>query len=808
MLHAGVRMRSQRSIPAGTSLTAAHSAGDPMVADNERDHVLRVRVVDETNGHPVPAAIIQATFPLATDVPRQGTTTDESGEATVSIHRLTSTHVSVIAEGHAWAEATWDAATLPRESSFALEPATHIGGIVVNQRGAPVRGARIRLIHGAEVTPGFDEFYVGHSEYTDDEGRWDCAHVPAQLERLLIQVFHPDHAVATFALGSGDAPATGMLVRSQLEARSAVMLLRQGITVAGKVVNQAGHAVEGARITGGPYPAWSSGTGEFRLPQCPPGPLEFVVEASGFSPVLRQIEVSDGLEEQVIALTRVLPLRLRIVDSGERPLSAATVRLVPSEETALLSWHAESDDQGRVAWSSPPIATTRFRIARQGYEPVTLTMTATDGPERTIRLHRPLQISGQVVDAQTQQPITSFRIIPGRFHDDHHHWEEDRAMTGDSGRFRIDLRGDGLPHAVKVEADGYYPAISRNYEPQEEFQQHRFELVPGTPIRGVVRSRDGKPVPGAQVGLATPRHSLTLGPARFMDHDHNRIVISDALGHFHFQPQREPEAIYVAHELGFAEVRLDATELGFLEIALQDWSQIEGRLESVAGPVGNRIIALVRSAPDGLLYHANHYTALTDPQGRFSIARVPPGEHWLVRIIRGQASHAIAIVTQPGRTVPLDVAVEGRLVTGQVRLNPSLPNENWLGNHPGFLRRLLPALEPPAFPDEATHQAWHREWARSVDGRRRALDQFPFVLSFEADGRFQVEDVPPGTYTLEVHYHDPISTTTGSNLCRGVLQTQVTVPATVAGAVADPVDLGQFRVPLRSEPGIHTEPPL
>jgi len=43
------------------------------------------------------------------------------------------------------------------------------------------------------------------------------------------------------------------------------------------------------------------------------------------------------------ALTRVPPLRLKIFDSREQPLSAATVRLVPSEEIARLNWHAESD---------------------------------------------------------------------------------------------------------------------------------------------------------------------------------------------------------------------------------------------------------------------------------------------------------------------------------------------------------------------------------------------------------------------------------------------------------------------------------
>jgi hypothetical protein len=273
-------------------------------------------------------------------------------------------------------------------------------------------------------------------------------------------------------------------------------------------------------------------------------------------------------------------------------------------------------------------------------------------------------------------------------------------------------------------------------------------------------------VSGVEVGLSTPRHPVTLGAARFVDHDRSRIVLTDDHGRFLFQPQREARAIFAAHELGFAETRLDPARAESLSLTLGPWSRIEGHLWNGTTPAANRLIALVRSESDGLVYHANYFTALTDPTGRFAMEDVPAGDHWLARIIRGMASHAKRVGTEPGGTARIDLGGEGRMVIGSVRLTPSTVDENWLGVHPGSLRR--------------------------------ARDESPFVLLFDADGRFQCEDVPPGNYTLEVHYHDPDPALEGGTLCRGRLWTEVKVPGVVESAGSGPVDLGEFSVPLRS----------
>jgi hypothetical protein len=134
-----------------------------------------------------------------------------------------------------------------------------------------------------------------------------------------------------------------------------------------------------------------------------------------------------------------------------------------------------------------------------------------ENTEQMIRLRRPLRIVGRVIDARDRTPVGAFRVVPGRLHGDHHDWDEDHAQPGSAGSFAIELRGDGLLHAVRVEADGYYPVVSKAYSAEAEHQTELFELSPGRPLRGIVRDADGRPVAGAEVGLAVPRQPVILG---------------------------------------------------------------------------------------------------------------------------------------------------------------------------------------------------------------------------------------------------------------------------------------------------------
>jgi hypothetical protein len=595
-----------RTGPVDAAMGVPAEGGDETVGGGPG---LRLRVVEGTERRPIAAAVVRATFPLAADLPRLETVTGEDGICDVRITRPASTHILVMAQGYAWAEAAWDSVGLPEEHPFELERAGRIGGIVLDQRGAPVPGARVRMIRGAGDWSEFGEAHRGHGEMADEAGRWTCAHAPERLEGIRFHVFHPDHAVGRFVMEAEDGSSSDGLSGAQLRARSAVMLMRQGVRVKGTVIDEAGNPVEGARITGGPYPVWTPVDGRFELRHTPSGPLELIIEAAGYAVALERIESTGTSEERVVRLTRVAPLRLRIMNTAGEPLPGATVRLVSSTGDGPFVWRAEADPQGQVVWRSPPLGRARLEVAGRGHEPVEFEAHGGANTEEMIRLRGPLRIVGRVIDARDRTPVGAFRVVPGRLHGDHHDWDEDQAQPGSAGSFAIELRGDGLLHAVRVEADGYYPVVSKAYSAAAEHQTELFELSPGRPLRGIVRDADGRPVAGAEVGLAVPRQPVILGSGGFLDRNRSRIVLADDQGRFVFQPHREAEAIYAAHELGFAEIRLLSAEMGWMTLTLAPWSRIEGRLRSGSSWRAGQLVALVRPESTGLIYHANRYAA-------------------------------------------------------------------------------------------------------------------------------------------------------------------------------------------------------
>ena len=104
------------------------------------------------------------------------------------------------------------------------------------------------------------------------------------------------------------------------------------------------------------------------------------------------------------------------------------------------------------------------------------TLTASDG-EPTITLYPELAIHGRVVYEETGQPVETFRICRG------YRWEgrqevsfPEEGVAGRGGRyeFRVNEPTPGI--YLKIEADGYRPAVSREFTPTEGDQTCDFKL--------------------------------------------------------------------------------------------------------------------------------------------------------------------------------------------------------------------------------------------------------------------------------------------------------------------------------------------
>ncbi|HYV26927.1 MAG TPA: hypothetical protein VFA77_05310, partial [Candidatus Eisenbacteria bacterium] len=99
-------------------------------------------------------------------------------------------------------------------------------------------------------------------------------------------------------------------------------------------------------------------------------------------------------------------------------------------------------------------------------------------------------------------------------------------------------------------------------------------------------------------------------------------------------------------------------------------------------------------------------------------------------------------------------------------------------------------------------QEWQINFNNSDEGRARARASRGYPLEVQVDGTFSVEDVPPGTYELNVFLfdspHDPRDFTPGQHL--GSAKRDVVVAESNAAGTEtqgnDALDIGTVTIPI------------
>src|SRR5207237_3067692 len=112
---------------------------------------------------------------------------------------------------------------LPRPVVLKLARGTEVGGVVKNEQGEPVAGARIEL----DVPPkegSAAELITGVVATTGPDGRWSFDGVPADAELVVAMASHPDY-VGPFA----GSPDTGWGSIDALRRGEAVTVLMRGV---------------------------------------------------------------------------------------------------------------------------------------------------------------------------------------------------------------------------------------------------------------------------------------------------------------------------------------------------------------------------------------------------------------------------------------------------------------------------------------------------------------------------------------------------------------------------------------------------
>ena len=296
---------------------------------------------------------------------------------------------------------------------------------------------------------------------------------------------------------------------------------------------------------------------------------------------------------------------------------------------------------------------------------------------------RPIVLAGQVVDDKTGQPIAGARITPGYkplvsrgpkpgkpilnqvaeafggkvvSWNERPFWRFAQSEIASNGSFSVEfVRLTSMP-MLRVEADGYL-AFETDPMPTN---------TPGLVIRlsrgegpsGVVLLPGGEPAQGATVIFAASQEQYGLtGRALISNGDEANQQTTGKDGKFAFQARAHGQKLFVAHPAGWAEEAAQRGGDGF-KVRLKPWAALRGTLTYTNGtPAAGVRLGLTLPADWQRGEPQMNFQAqtVTDAQGRFSFADVPPRRVDVQRIIpMGSASWTWRmqtwLVAEPGVT--------------------------------------------------------------------------------------------------------------------------------------------------------------
>jgi protocatechuate 3,4-dioxygenase beta subunit len=321
------------------------------------------------------------------------------------------------------------------------------------------------------------------------------------------------------------------------------------------------------------------------------------------------------------------------------------------------------------------------------------------------------------------------------------------ADTDQDGRAVLPELPPGI-YVVRVDKPGYIDV----QDPQGRGRQLRLPSPGGTihmylsrtaVITGTIYDAEGRPLSGARVvpivrrGTASEARMIEFGRAAHSDDrgmyrlyglppGHYSVAALPPVGDvsadpflptFH-GPGGPAEAIFMRLTAGETRSSVDLTVERSRPIS------ISGIITGIPNGEGRREAAVALVAKRGL--RAPFAYTLTDREGAYTFANVPPGDYTVVAWapFQGWESHVHAI-GQEGRTASVDVRVSSPNARIDLELRPVIQVEGQIVLDPANLGRSeCRGLEPLVFRSDG---AWFGAWSAvfSPDGKRFTLSSLP-----------------------------------------------------------------------------------
>jgi RNA polymerase sigma factor (sigma-70 family) len=811
-------------------------AGEPsVVTPPEKDpnnRTLILRAVHRDTRAPIEGAEVTVEFDSGARAGLGGDaalftrlTTDSDGRCRIEFPRVLPKEIYITARKVGYADRAYGPFfepgrhAIPRGHTIEMERGVTIGGIVKNRQGQAIVGATVIIMARAGAGGASDWSYVSEVKVTTDaEGRWRYGEMPTGWESIYLRVTHPDY-VPTFMQREVPKPSDLLL-----KARKEETILEEGVALAGRVVDDRGRPIAGAKVGLGAdrlimqrdYPSVATDAeGRFRFGHVPTGPETVTAQALGRAPERADVVVAPGMQPVELRLGPGHLIRGRAVNPQGQPLDGVTVQAMDWKEHFSLDWTTKTDAEGRFTWDSAPAEPVSLTLTKPGYIMVGQREFRADRGETTVTMYPPLRVRGRVTDARTGRPIQRFSVVHGNYH---RYFNQDGALRNvnwERGGKQADFTGGAYevefthPHvaavAMRVEAQGYKPATSEPFRMEAGDVTFDARLEPGEGPSGVVHGSDGRPLVGAAVILSTTSVRAQLFNGRFHESAYPR-VLTGADGRFTFPAQTEPFHVFVDHESGFAAA--DARTLaGSSPLAIRPWGRIEGIVKIGTRPTAGVQVRLAATDDGGAPNEAvplitQIQRTSTDARGRYAFEHVIPARLVVSRGFTPERSSsqevtlsARTVWVKSGRTTFADLGGTGRPVVGRFALPGRTKADGVFPYYNQTLHRIGP--EPP-YPRDLggeERQAWLREWLATDEGEAYCSSERSFDTNVRPDGRFRIEDVPAGKYQLHAHVREPAKDgpgTLGPELAS--IDIEITVPEVPGGRSDVPLDLGTIEL--------------
>jgi hypothetical protein len=620
---------------------------------------------------------------------------------------------------------------IPAELTAKLEVGWTAGGTIVDGKGKPIAGARIwPPVDFAYSTPGAVEWSLDKRPQSDAEGKWQLHSVPLQTDPIRVEIDHPLFMArsvklkrAEFGISSDQKPTVRIV-------------LGPGATLTGRVTNKSGEPVAGAVVQTSSR-SWrrkavTDVVGRYRLVGCEPEPLSVTAWAKGFAPVSKFILLRHQSAPVEFQLTKGGKLRLRVLDAHGKPIPHARVHLQPFTDYQVEGLSPYTDRQGVWEWSQAP-AEDYFATVRVPERSWQRSEAVHARPEEYVFREPPeLIVSGSVVDAGTKQPIERFRVVPGRVAA-RTYWQWADCFEGTGGNYWVRHKDSTVDLGLRIEAEGYLPAVSGRIKKDQGHVTVDFALKKGEDIVGNVLTADRKPAAYAKVALVTTDSMLMIDNGDLPDYAQTARRVTDEAGRFHFPRETGIYWLVAMHPSGYAQLKSTPSS-DPKNIRLAPWARLEGTFWVAGNPQPSvKISVFRRNAVANIREIKWFFSEITDANGRFVFDRLLPGEGTVgnpLALLDGNGSVGMIstgtmnIRLEPGRTTHFDLGASGRPVIGQLR-----------------------------WPPDATQTTpWNRVMIMLLSHNPQLHDLNPsFTATLDAEGNFSIDGVPAGDYRLSVN---------------------------------------------------------